>query len=65
MLYENGCPDVDGLLKKQVKKMTDYSGSAADVLEILSRTPLKDHIGEETEEAALAAFAVLKKQSEA
>jgi hypothetical protein len=64
VLYENGCQDVDGLLKKQVKKMTDYSGSAADVLEVLSTTPLKDHIGEETEEAALVAFALLKQQSE-
>lgn len=44
VLYENGCQDVDGLLKKQLKKMTDYSGSAADVIEVLSTTPLKDHI---------------------
>jgi hypothetical protein len=64
VLYESGCQDVDDLLKKQVKKMTDYSGSAADVLEVLSTTPLKDHIGAETEEAALVAFAVLRKQSE-
>jgi Holliday junction resolvasome RuvABC endonuclease subunit len=64
VLYENGCQDINGLLKQQVKKMTGYSGSAADILEVLSTTPLKDHIGEETEEAALVAFAVLKEQSE-
>jgi hypothetical protein len=64
VLYENGCQDIEGLLKKQIKKMTDYTGSAADVLEVLSATPLKDHIGAETEEAALVAFALLKKQSE-
>lgn len=64
VLYENGCKDVDGLRKKQLKKMTDYSGSAADVLEVLSTTPLRDHISADTGEAALVAFAALKKQSE-
>ncbi len=64
VLYENGCQDIDGLRKKQLKKMTNYSGSAGDVAEVLSTTPLRDHLGTECEEAALVAFATLKKHSE-
>lgn len=64
VLYENGCQAIDGLRKKQLKKITGYSGSAGDVLEILSTTPLRDHLGTECEEAALVAFATLRREFE-
>ena len=31
VLYENGCQDVDGLLKKQLKKMTDGLGGGGEL----------------------------------
>jgi Holliday junction resolvasome RuvABC endonuclease subunit len=59
VLYENNCRDIETLIKSQIKAITKYSGSAKDVVEVLSTTKLNSELGDDTEEAALVAFARL------
>jgi hypothetical protein len=59
VLYESGCRDVTGLIKSQLKAALHFAGSAKEISAVLSGGPLEELLGCDSEEAALAAWALL------
>jgi hypothetical protein len=60
VLYESGCREVSGLIKSQLKSALRFDGSAKEVSGALLGSPLEELFGEDAEEAALAAWALLE-----
>ena len=59
VLYESGCREVEGLTKRQLKSALGFGDTADKICNALQDSPLADLFGRDTEEAALAAWALL------
>lgn len=59
VLYESGCRDISGLTKQQLKSKLRFKESATDIEDALLPSPLRDLYGQDVEEAALTAWALL------
>jgi hypothetical protein len=59
VLYENGCHDVQGVNKQELKAALAFSGPAKDIAAALVNTDLHKFRGKDEEEAALAAWSLL------